>query len=150
GKHPVGTAGVLVAGADDKRADALSQQIEKLERAVIRHMRAYALLDEDDSGSLEAEYKQTLAALRQEKADASAELAELRSKGATASTQAKARGAAPAVALGLIDEWDSLPVERLNSLLRKVVRELRVSECGDVIVVPVWAPLEENKASDLG
>ncbi|MEU6235908.1 recombinase family protein, partial [Kitasatospora sp. NPDC047058] len=31
GKHPVGTAGVLVAGADDKRADALSQQIEKLE-----------------------------------------------------------------------------------------------------------------------
>jgi DNA invertase Pin-like site-specific DNA recombinase len=148
--HPAGASGVLAASADDQRADALARQIEKLERAVIRHMRAYALLDEDDTGSLETEYKQTLAALRQEKADASAELADLRQRGAAATSHARARGAAPAVALGLVEEWDSLPVERLNSLLRKLIREVRVTADKDVVVVPVWAPEAPSAASELG
>jgi hypothetical protein len=49
-----------------------------------------------------------------------------------------------------VEEWDSLPVERLNSLLRKLIREVRVTADKDVVVVPVWAPEAPSAASELG
>ncbi|MFF0409170.1 recombinase family protein [Kitasatospora sp. NPDC004745] len=131
------TPGILDADSDDKRVDELTRLIEKLERAVVRHMRSYALLEDDDA-QLEAEYKQTLSNLRQEKSDAVAELAELNGKGAADASRQSARGSAPGVAAGLLAEWDSLSPERLNGLLHKVIREIRVTADRRVLVVPTW------------
>ncbi|MGW6912489.1 recombinase family protein [Kitasatospora sp. NPDC054939] len=136
-RQPTGH-GVL-APSEGAGREALVQKIEKLERAAIRHMRAYALLDEEEDGTLEAEYKATLAQLRKEKAEAAAQLAELTNAGAVASKKTTARDAAPAVALGLLEEWDSLPVEHLNALLCKVIREILVTADREVVVVPTWA-----------
>ncbi|MEU8920022.1 recombinase family protein [Kitasatospora sp. NPDC048545] len=134
--------GVLNGSTEEARAGQLAVKVEKLERAVVRHMRAYALIEDDDA-ALEAEFKQTLAQLRREKTEAATELAEVRGQSAVAQGRASARGEAPALAADLLAEWHSLPVERLNSVLRKVIREVRVTSDKGVAVVPVWAQTAE-------
>jgi DNA invertase Pin-like site-specific DNA recombinase len=133
---------------NERRADELKIRIEKLEKAAVKHMRAFALAEDEDL-TLEAEFKATLAQLRSEKAEASAELAKLRGDANDGAKRSDARSAAPAIAIGLLEEWDTIPQERLNALLTKVIRAVLVGPAKNVAVVPVWAPADAIKTEPL-
>ncbi|MFD0405504.1 recombinase family protein [Kitasatospora sp. NPDC127116] len=133
---------------NERRADELKVRIEKLEKAAVKHMRAFALAEGEDD-ALEAEFKATLAQLRAEKAEASTELAKLRGDANDGAKRSGARTAAPAIAIGLLEEWDTLPQERLNALLAKLIRAVLVGPAKKVAVVPVWAPADAIKTEPL-
>jgi DNA invertase Pin-like site-specific DNA recombinase len=120
------------------RQDLLKEEIERLGRAVSRHMRAYALSDDDDPGGVtEREYREVLQQLRSEKAAAEAELAALVEK--TSEDPRQARLAAVRVATGLLDEWNFTRPDRVNFLLRKLVEKVVLQPDGSLQVYPTWS-----------
>jgi DNA invertase Pin-like site-specific DNA recombinase len=117
------------------KAAALKDRIGRLERGIAKHMRAYALSEEDDpDGELEKEYLVTLQSLRAEKSGLAAELAELEDLPDRAAQQREA----VKVSVGLLAEWDTLPPDRINYVLRQVIRHVYMYPGGRVGIVPVW------------
>lgn len=137
------------AGLDGSRVDQNARIVSELEaqegrlaRAVAKHMRTYALAgDEDDQdGSFERAYLNTLRELRDEKLKVSQALSAARREAAGGQSEvAMQRAAAEPVIIGLLQEWDALEPERINVLLRRVLRHLVVMPGGEVVPVPVWA-----------
>ena len=121
-----------------QRLEALESTVAKLERSIARHMKAYALADDDDnSGELQQAYLVTLKELRADKASASAEIAKLRADG-EAGGQASRKGAAVGVAGGLLQEWGTYAPARLNTLLRRVVGRVELLGNREARIVPAW------------
>lgn len=121
------------------RIDELVRQRDVLERAVKKHMRVYALSDDEDSdGTLAKEYQETLSELRSEKATVETELGRLELEQSAKQGQADARETAVSVAAGLLEEWDSLGAEEINVLLRRVVRCVKIGPDRTLEPVPAW------------
>lgn len=121
-----------------RRTKELEDLLGKLERSIGRHMKAYAMLDDEEVGDeLESAHLATLKDLRAEKAAASAELAKLREKRESGTEEAQML-AAVSVAIGLLEEWASLPAARINALLRRVVGRVVLLPDGGATVVPIW------------
>lgn len=119
---------------ESRLADA-EAEVSRLERAVKKHMRGYAMSDDEDSdGTLEREYLATLSELRQEKAAAERRVASLQES----PPEEDVKAALAPVAIGLIEEWDSAPAAKLNALLRRVISRVVLGSDGYVRVVPVW------------
>lgn len=121
----------------EQKREKLEGELAKWERTISRHMRAYALADDDATGELEKEYLATLKDLRAAKGRTVAELKALRSEmdGGPADG---GRGAAVAVAIGLLEEWDSLGPSQLNVLLRRVIDRVELLGNRQSRVVPIW------------
>ncbi|WP_051966495.1 recombinase family protein [Kitasatospora mediocidica] len=126
------------AASFERRRAAAQQEVQRIERAVAKHMRTYAMSELDDAdGTLEREYLATLAGLRAEKSAAAERLFVLD----TPSPEEKAamsRSAAQPIAIGLLEEWDTLAPGRANALLRKIVGRLEVLPGRRVSVIPAW------------
>lgn len=117
----------------------LRKEHERLEKAAVKHMRAYALNEDDDAdGALAEEYQATLTWLRQEKTRVGRELLELEGEQAGIQARQDVRSAAMPEVLGLVEEWPTLPPQRINSMLRKVIRCVRIESADRVTPVPVW------------
>jgi len=117
----------------------LEESVAKLERSIGRHMRAYAMAEDDGpDGELEREYLSTLKELRLEKAAVKSQLAALVDDLESGGEEHR-RAAAVPVAVDLLAEWDTMPAPRINVLLRQVIS--RVDLLGDrsVRVLPAWA-----------
>ncbi|MFE2407010.1 recombinase family protein [Kitasatospora sp. NPDC059408] len=125
--------------ARKNQAQELNDQKARLERAVAKHMRAYALLEaDDDDGALEREFRETLATLRQEKQQVESQIAKMAPALAAEERLAEARAAAAPVVAGLLDEWHSLSPEMVNALLRKLVRRIEINRDKSITPVPTW------------
>lgn len=127
------------APAEESETVRLQGQVARLERAIGKHMKTYALSDEDDpDGILEKEYRATLNQLREEKAGVLAELEAIVSQETRVEDSESAQASAVHVAIGLLAEWDTLPPARINFLLRCVIKAvvLRSDACVDVL--PLW------------
>lgn len=126
-----------VTGAEKaaRRRSRLEADIAAKERAIGRHMKVYAMA-EDDSGELEGEYLATLDSLRKEKADLAAELATLGEESG-ADVEKQMLDAVP-VAVGLIEEWGSLDTVTLNALLRRLIHAVVMETDGSIRIDPVW------------
>lgn len=121
-----------------QRLQALEESVAKLERSIARHMKAYALADDDDdSGELQHAYLATLKELRTDKASTSAEIARLRAD-EDAGGADSLKGAAVGVAIGMLEEWGSYTPARLNTLLRRVVGRVDLLGNREARVVPAW------------
>jgi hypothetical protein len=120
----------------------LRTQHDRLDRAIAKHMRTYALSEDDDpGGSLELAYRSTLKGLQEEMAEAAKSLADAeRESEGEESQSARLRAAAVPVAEGLLAAWDSLPPERINVLLRQVLRYVTIHQEKELRPVPVWEP----------
>lgn len=125
------------AERDARRRARLQADIAAKERAVKRHMKVYAMADDD---SLEGEFLATLDTLRQEKADLAAELAAL-DEDEGGDVEKQMIDAVP-VAEGLIEEWESLDAAGINTLLRRLIRTVVMEPDGSVSIVPLWAPAD--------
>ena len=125
--------------ANVRRRTKLEETVSKLERSISRHMRVYAMAEEDDSdGALEKEYLATLRELRAEKSAATKELAKLRDEAEDGGAASKEL-AAVVVAKGLLAEWDTLPSDRMNVLLRRVVARIVLKPGNQAIdIYPAW------------
>jgi hypothetical protein len=118
--------------------ERLEAQIARLNRAIGKAMRAYALLDDEDpDGILEAEHKKLLGELRDEKA-------QLAQKAAALSPQKvdldrESRLEAVQVALSLVEEWPTLSAARINALLDLVVDRINIlPDDKGIEVYPSW------------
>ncbi|WP_354643957.1 recombinase family protein [Kitasatospora camelliae] len=121
-----------------RRLDEVDASIAKLEKAIVRHMRVYAMADDDDlDGTLEKEYLETLGSLRAEKALLAGERDELRSV-VDGGGEAAVRGAAVPVAIGLLEEWDTLEPGRLNAMLRRVIGRVELLGDKQARVLMAW------------
>jgi len=130
----------LAPKSQTARIDELAHQRDALERAVKKHMRVYALSEDDDpDGTLAKEYQETLRELRSEKVAVEEELGRLESERAATQEHADARETAVSVAAGLLEEWDSLGPEEINVLLRRIVRCVKIGPDRTLEPVPVWA-----------
>jgi DNA invertase Pin-like site-specific DNA recombinase len=117
----------------------LREQVSRIERAIGKHMRVYAMVEGDDpDGTLEKEYLQTLANLRAEKSELSGRLAKLETAAESAAAQDDLIAEAMAAAADLQAEWDTIPPARANSLLRKLIRAIYIFPNGRLKIVPVW------------
>lgn len=139
-----GSAEVAVPGqrgrdSKDRRRAQLEESLAKLERSIVRHMRAYAMAEDDDpNGNLEKEYLATLRDLRAEKSALTEELAKLRAD-LEGGGQETTKAAAITVVEGLLEEWETLPPNRLNALLRKVVEKVILQPGnGTMEIYPTW------------
>ncbi|MEU4296447.1 recombinase family protein [Kitasatospora aureofaciens] len=133
----------LSSTLEEKRAAAKSE-VERLERAVAKHMRVYAMSEEEDpDGTLEREYLATLSDLRAEKAAAAARLTALDEVPGETQVASMKAAAAP-VAAGLVAEWDSMPPDRTNALLRRLIDQIELRPGGIVDVVPVWEAYRDS------
>ncbi|MHA6764808.1 recombinase family protein [Streptacidiphilus sp. PAMC 29251] len=120
--------------ADHVRLQA-EREVQRLERAIKRHLRAYALAVEDDpDGTLEEEFRITLSDLRREKAVAAKQLAAEEDT----SAEETERAAAVQVAIGLVAEWLTLVPAEKNALLRQVIDHAVVNSDGALTVIPSW------------
>jgi DNA invertase Pin-like site-specific DNA recombinase len=130
----------LAAGREKApRVDELTKRREKLQRAVAKHMRTYALSEDDDpDGVLEKEYRSTLEDLREEKAEVEKQLVAVEAEQADQQARVDARAAAMPVIATLLEEWDTLAPENLNALLRQVVRCIKVKPGKLIEPVPAW------------
>ncbi|MCX5209701.1 recombinase family protein [Kitasatospora sp. NBC_00240] len=129
---------VLAPTVEQQRAKA-EVEIERLERAVSKHMRVYAMSEtEDQDGSLEREYLATLGDLRRDKAAATARLAAL-GEAPTELQSAKMRATVVPLIPSLLDDWDSMRPERINVLLRRIIARVEIRPGHAVEVAPVWA-----------
>jgi DNA invertase Pin-like site-specific DNA recombinase len=109
-----------------RRLEELGELLAKSDRAIVRHMRAYAVADDDDlDGMLEHAYQETLKELRGDKSRLSAERDQLRQRVESGDPGA-VRGAVVPVVVGLLEEWDTLEPARLNALLRRVVARVEL------------------------
>lgn len=127
-----------VAPSPEQQRAKASREIERLERAVAKHMRVYAMSEaEDPDGTLEREYLSTLDDLRAEKAGATARLAAL---GVQPSETQKAAVKASAVLLvpSLLQRWDSMRPEHINALLRQVIARIDLGPDHSIAIHPVW------------
>jgi DNA invertase Pin-like site-specific DNA recombinase len=128
------------AAADERRREQLQTQVGRLERAISKHMKAYALNDADDQdGFLEKEYRETLRQLGEEKAGimASLEEAATRERETEDLTSGQAEGVR--VAVGLIAEWPTLPPARINFLLRQAIKSVTLRPHGSLNIYPAWS-----------
>jgi DNA invertase Pin-like site-specific DNA recombinase len=116
-----------------RRRARLEADLAAKERAIKRHMKVYAMADDD---SLEDEFMSTLDGLRNEKADLADELAALGEQGGAAVEQQMI--AAVPVAVGLVEEWRSLDTAALNALLRRLIRAVVMEKDGSIRIDPVW------------
>jgi len=133
---------VRIRGEEIKRADLeaarLQEQIDRIGRAINRHMKAYAMAD-DDGDDLNAEYLATLSELRAERSAAAEALERVkRVQSDDDSAVVRLRLAAPRLAADLMTEWDTLPSWQLNALLRRLVARVVVMADKSVEVVPTW------------
>jgi site-specific DNA recombinase len=117
------------------KRERLARDVEALERAIKRHLKAYAMATEDDpDDSLADEFRVTLSDLRRQKAEAAKELAaESRNDEVEG-----ARTTGVKVALGLMAEWDTITPEKKNALLRRVVSHFIVDSSGSLTVIAAW------------
>ncbi|MCP2238256.1 Recombinase zinc beta ribbon domain-containing protein [Prauserella halophila] len=89
----------------------------------------------------EAEYDQTRAELLAEQQTAVERLALAKQQAATEETEP-----ARVVALGLLAEWDTLPVTRRRDLLSRLIRKVQVTPperrygLAGISIIPAWAP----------
>jgi site-specific DNA recombinase len=121
-----------------QRLQTLEEASAKLERSIARHMKAYALADDDDdTGELQRAYLATLKELRTDKASMSAEIARLRAHEEAGGEDAQ-KTAAVGVAIGLLEEWATCTPARLNTLLRRVVARVELLGNREARVVPIW------------
>lgn len=119
--------------------EQLQAQVARLEKAISKHMKAYALIDEEDpDGLLEKEHRETLAQLRTEKGSIMTRLRKVVSQEAETDEAKSTQVAAEAVAIGLLAEWDTLAPARINSLLRKVIRRVVLRSPESLYVEPIW------------
>ncbi|MGW2371780.1 recombinase family protein [Kitasatospora sp. NPDC001683] len=120
------------------RTAALEERIAKLDKAIARQMQTFAMLEEDDDdGTLAEGHRQTLLALRNEKAQARADLDDAKPGDRHEDPDVR-RDAAIAVALGLLEEWGTLAPDRMNALLRRVVEQVSVTKDRRVVITPNW------------
>lgn len=133
---PSRRAQVTEAEKATRRRTRLESDIAAKERAVKRHMRVYAMAD-DDSLELEKEYLATLDSLRGEKADLTEELAALGEQNGAAVEEQMI--AAVPVAAGLVEEWHSLDTAGLNALLRRLIRAVVMEKDGSISIEPTWS-----------
>ena len=133
---------VVTEPSMEQRRTKASREIERLERAVAKHMRVYAMSEADDpDGTLEREYLATLGDLRAEKAAAAAQLAALGEL--PAETQVAAlKASAVSLAPSLLEGWDSMRPERINALLRQIIARIELGPGRSVAVVPVWERIQ--------
>lgn len=126
------------AETHERQRDKAKQVVEKIERAIAKHMRVYAMSEGDDpDGTLEREYLKTLRGLKAEKAAAVEKLAGLEEPPPEVRV-AELKAAAAPVARGLIEEWDSLKPERINAILRQIIARVDIFPGQVVQVVPNW------------
>jgi DNA invertase Pin-like site-specific DNA recombinase len=119
----------------DRARENAERDVQRLERAIKRHLRAYALAaDDDPEGSLEEEFRITLSDLRREKEAAAKLLAVERDSHA----EEAERAAAVRVAIGLVAEWPTLEPAEKNALLRQVIDRAVVDADGNLTVTPAW------------
>lgn len=136
-EHAVSVPAQASAGETDQQR--LQAQVTRLEKAISKHMKTYALSDTEDlDGLLEKEYRATLSQLGEEKAGLMAELEEAVSQQAGVEGLASAQAAAVPVAVGLLAEWATLPPARINFLLRQVVSAVVLRADGGLDIHPVW------------
>jgi hypothetical protein len=127
---------------DAKRAMAEAELL-RLERAVSRHMKAYAMSEEDDpSGELEGAYLATLRDLREQRRRAAAEVEAFSATPSAAELEAQRLALRPVV-LGLAREWNTLEPGRINELLRRLLVRVEVHSGSEVRVAPVWGATPE-------
>jgi site-specific DNA recombinase len=117
-----------------RKQNSLEAELATTERAIKRHMRVYAMADDD---GLEAEFLATLAGLRNQKTRLLSELAEL-DDSATDETERQMAAAVP-VAEGLLEEWDTLEPAGINVILRRLIRAVVMERDGSIRVDPVWS-----------
>jgi DNA invertase Pin-like site-specific DNA recombinase len=120
------------------RTEALQERLAKLDRAITRQMQTFAMLEEEDSdGTLAESHRQTLLALRNEKAQVRADLDAAKSTGQGESIEVH-RDAAVSVVLGLLEEWGTVAPHRKNALLRRVIGQVSVTADRRVVISPAW------------
>ncbi|NUP24151.1 MAG: recombinase family protein [Streptomyces sp.] len=130
----------------EEQTEKARAEVQRLERAISKHMRVYAMNEEEDeSGDLEREFMATLSDLKEEKRAAQAKL-EATEEGPPEARVARLKAAATPVVKGLLAEWDSLRPERVNVLLRQVISRILLDSGGSVEVVPVWEDVPEGVA----
>ena len=120
--------------------DRLEAQVTRLDRAIGKAMRTFALTDEDDpDGILEGEYRKLLTSLREEKAQLAQSLKDLSAGAVETADDRHAR--AVKVAVGLLDEWSTLSPARINALLEHVIEKIIVlRDHGGFEIHPAWSP----------
>lgn len=122
----------------EEQTEKARAEVQRLERAISKHMRVYAMNEEEDeSGALEREFMATLSDLKEEKKAAQAKLDAV-GEGSPAARVARLKAAAVPVVKGLLAEWDSLRPGRINVLLRQVISRILLDAGGSVVIVPVW------------
>lgn len=123
----------------EQRREAAEREVQRFERAIAKHMRVYAMSERDDpDGTLEREYLATLAAMRAEKATAVEARAALDTP-SPEEREAMGRAAARTVAIGLLEEWDTLTPGHINALLRRVVGHVDIFPGRRLEIAPAWA-----------
>ncbi|MEV7770455.1 recombinase family protein [Kitasatospora sp. NPDC086791] len=123
--------------ASDPKAD-LEARISKIDRAIARQMQLFAMLDDDDhDGTLASAHQKTLLALRDEKAEARGKLEAVEAGGRSGSGPISQASAA-AVAEGLLEEWLTIPPQRMNALLRRVIGQIVVTGERQIVIVEAW------------
>lgn len=125
--------------SEARRRAELEESVARLERSISRHMRAYAMAEDDgQDGELEREYLATLKELRLEKSAVKSQLADLVEDLESGGAEQR-RAAAVPVAVGLLAEWDSMPAPRINVLLRQVISRVDLLSDRSARVVPAWS-----------
>lgn len=121
-----------------RRLQEIETAIAKLEKAIAKHMRTYALTDDDDpDGHLEKAYLETLRGMRADKAALAEEQVRLKDT-ASAGGEGAVKDAALPVAIGLLEEWNTLEPARLNALLRRVVGRVELQGEKRAVVLMAW------------
>lgn len=120
----------------DRRLSEIESELSRLDRAIAKHMRVYALADDGD-GTLEEAYLATLKELRGSRAALVSEQGRLQTSGSVGSLEDQREALTP-VALGLLAEWDTLDPGAVNVLLRRLIGRIEVGRGSDVVIVPVW------------
>ena len=116
----------------------LEKEKARLERAIAKHLRVFAELEDDDpTGSLDADFRAALAVLRDDKGRCIARLAALDADDEPDQGTVQ-RAAATPVMMALLEDWDDMAPERINVLLRSLVRGVLIVDGGAPRVIPIW------------
>lgn len=118
------------------RLAAVEANLTKLDNAINRHMRVYAMADDED-GTLEASYLSTLKELRASRAALVGERSRLEDTGQVVTPQEMRASLVPVVE-SLLVEWDTLEPAAINVLLRRIVARVEIGKDEEVGVVAVW------------
>lgn len=118
--------------------ERIEAEMARLDRGIGKALRTFAMTDDDPDGTLEAECRKLVASLQAERA----KLAEqLKAVYPTAESVENRYGKAVSIALGLLEEWDTLPAVRINALLSHVVEKVVVRPGYEGLeIYPTWTP----------